>query len=97
MKPYANENELMNENEFRKIISNISNDPLPANNKALFEMLVGQQPIQGDDGIKYPVNMPEKILEFSINIFPEISGGFQNSSRIRGRGCIDAIVARKNM
>jgi hypothetical protein len=56
MNPYSNENEIMKETEFRKVISGVSNDPLPANNKALFECLVGQQPIRGEDGLKYPVS-----------------------------------------
>jgi hypothetical protein len=43
------------ENTFLNKISEICNQPLPANNKSEFEMLVGRQPIQTSDGRKYPV------------------------------------------
>lgn len=41
---------------FRKHMSRVSNSPLPADNSALWECLVGQQLVQCRDGLKLPVS-----------------------------------------
>lgn len=66
MKSYVNDmnkKTFVTENEFRRFLSEASNDPMPAENCALFETLVGRNPIVGVDGRKYPVN-----LEFQFEI-----------------------------
>lgn len=47
---------ILKEDVFRKEMSQISNLPLPADNSALWECLVGQQVVQCRDDLKLPVS-----------------------------------------
>lgn len=51
-----NSEAVLKEDTFRKQMSRISNMPLPADNSALWECLVGQQLVQCRDDIKLPVS-----------------------------------------
>jgi hypothetical protein len=52
----VNEEDVISEEQMKRKMSLISNDALPAENSALWECLIGPQPIRNEDGIKYPVS-----------------------------------------
>jgi hypothetical protein len=56
------DNGFTTEDEFKDQVSSISNNPLPANDTAMWECLISQQAIQCEDGIKFPVSLHVKVI-----------------------------------
>lgn len=61
--------DVINEEDFKEKMSEISNETLPADNTALWECLVGQQMVQVGNDLKYPVRKMRFINYFFNKLF----------------------------